>query len=215
MGKKWKLLVSITAVLSIALLLSASISVNANDGLANVPRPVKVTVQTSTTALLLLDFTHDICGTKKVCVNSIPNVVALASKAQAAGALIVCSHAPIPGDTILSQIAPFCEQTVSSMEDKFYGTTLNTILQDNGITTVVIGGTVSHGAVLYTSYEANARGYTVVIAGDCISDPNAFAAHYSLYQLLNVPGSFSNPTNIQLKPGAVTLSMSSLITFET
>jgi nicotinamidase-related amidase len=76
----------------------------------------------------------------------------------------------------------------------------------------VIVGSATNGAVLYTTFEAGLRGYTVVIAEDGTSADSGFIQHYSLFQLLNEPG-FSNPQNTPLKAGAVTLSKTSLVTF--
>jgi nicotinamidase-related amidase len=227
---KWKMFLGL-AVFAVLLILSGSLYVNAqNDGAgiipsaphhqksspppsATVPRPVAVTISTGSTALLLLDFTNDICGGADQCVDTIPAVVALATEAQSKGVMIVCSMAPIPGDAIMSQIAPFCtgSHTVVSGPDKFFNTNLASILGTT-INTVVITGTASNGAVLYTSFHANELGYTAVVAEDGISNSVPYAYHFSLYQLLNVPV-YSNPTNIPLQLDAVTLSTTTQITF--
>jgi len=76
----------------------------------------------------------------------------------------------------------------------------------------VIVGSAANGAVLYTAFGANLRGYTVVVAVDGISSGPDFDTFLAEYQLLNQPG-FANPTNEQLRPNAVTLSRSDLISF--
>jgi nicotinamidase-related amidase len=110
--------------------------------------------------------------------------------------------APLPADPI-----------VVARADKFFGTTLDQILSSHGIQTLVVVGTFANGAVLYTTFEANVRGYTVVVAKDGVSASSDFIMHYSLFQLLNEPG-FTNPQNTPLKPDSVTLSKTNLVTFQ-
>jgi len=119
---------------------------------------------------------------------------------------------PPPGSTILAEVAPRpTEPKVTGRADKFYGTPLDDILKSKGIKTLVIVGTAANGAVLYTAFGANVRGYTVVVATDGISaDP--FPMFLTQYQLLNQPG-FANPENTPLAENKVTLSRSDLITF--
>lgn len=74
-------------------------------------------------------------------------------------------------------------------------------------------GTRSNGAVLYTAFEANARGYTVVVAVDGISGSIPFENTLTQWQLLNQPG-FANADNKPLAEKAVTLSRGDLITFK-
>ena len=79
-----------------------------------------------------------------------------------------------------------------------------------GISTLIVTGYSGTGAVLYTSFEANARGYTVVAADDAIPTADSVGDYVARYQLLNQPGA-SNPTNEPLRSRVVTLSRSDLI----
>src|SRR6266568_7670300 len=88
--------------------------------------------------------------------------------------------------------------------DKFFNTNLDDMLKGAGATTLVLVGTASNGAVLYTGYEATARGYTVVVAQDGISADTDFATLFTEWQLLNYPGTL-NADNTPLKPKAATL----------
>lgn len=178
------------------------------------PRPVPVTANPATTAYLLLDLTSVVCAPRPSCLASLPAAAALLAKARAAGATVIYSETSTPGSQILSQVAPQPgEPVVKAHADKFFGTDLDQILNSRGIETLVVVGTVANGAVLYTTLEANLRGYTVVAAEDGISADSRFIMHYSLFQLLNEPG-FSNAQNTPLKKDAVTLSKSSLVTFQ-
>ena len=177
-----------------------------------VPQPVPVTLDAKTTAFLVLDLTSVICAPQPNCRATLPAAAALLAKARNAGVLVVYSETPTPGSSILAEVAPRPgEPKVTGRADKFYGTPLDEILKSKGIKTAVIVGTAANGAVLYTVFEANVRGYTVVVAADGIS-ANPFPLLLTQYQLLNQPG-FSNPENTPLADTKVTLSRSDLVTF--
>jgi nicotinamidase-related amidase len=181
---------------------------------AKLPRPVSVTVNPATTAYLLLDLTSVVCAPNPTCVASLPAAAALLAKARAAGATVIYSETTTSGSQILPQVAPQAgESVVLAHADKFFNTDLDQILSSRGIKTLVVVGTAANGAVLYTTFEAGLRGYTVVVAKDGVSADSPFIMHYSLFQLLNEPG-FSNPQNTPLLAGAVTLSKASLVTFQ-
>ncbi|MBO0772357.1 MAG: cysteine hydrolase [Actinobacteria bacterium] len=180
----------------------------------SVPHPVPVTADPATTAYLLLDLTSAVCAPKPSCVATLPAAAALLAKARAAGATVVYSETNAAGSEILPQVAPEPgDPIVKAHADKFFGTDLDQILSSRGIRTLVVVGTAVNGAVLYTTFQANQRGYTVVAAEDGLSADSPFIMHYSLFQLLNEPG-FANAQNTPLKADAVTLSTGSLITFQ-
>ena len=58
---------------------------------------------------------------------------------------------------------------VPSISDKFFNTNFDDVLKQKGATNILMVGTRSTGAVLYTAFGANARGYTVAVAVDGIS----------------------------------------------
>jgi hypothetical protein len=180
--------------------------------LPRIPAPVPVTLDAKTTAYLVLDMTSTICSPRPACVATLPAAAALLKKARAAHALVVYSDTPTPGSTIRPEVAPRAgDPKVTGRADKFFNTKLASILRSHGIRTVVIVGTAANGAVLYTAFGANLRGYTAVVAEDGISaDP--FVMLYTEYQLLNQPG-LANPPNRPLAADRVTLSRSDLITF--
>jgi nicotinamidase-related amidase len=164
----------------------------------------------STTALLVLDFTSGICYKYTMCNASLTTVASLESKARAAGLLVIHTRIQVPP---VANVSGEIVILNDSGADKFLNTALQYYLQKAGITTLVITGVATNGAVLYTSFEANVRGYTVVVPEDCVSSASSYIQSFSFYQLLNQPG-HSNPTNAALASKAVTLSNSSLITFK-
>jgi hypothetical protein len=176
-----------------------------------IPDPVAVTLDASTTAFLALDFAGSLCPSLPACVDSLPAVSSGITAARSAGATIVYSafsNAPIPPDLLQMPGDP----VVMSGADKFYNTDLDAILQQHGIKTVVITGTLTNGAVLFTGFAASARGYTVVVATDGVSARGDFATPATEWQLLNGPGT-SNPQNTPLQPKAATLSRTDLISY--
>jgi nicotinamidase-related amidase len=182
---------------------------------AGIPAPVPVTVDPKTTALLVLDVTSVVCTPRPQCVDSVPKIAPLLKKARDAQALVVYSDTPTAGSTILTEVAPLAgEPKVTGRADKFFGTDLEKILKDKGIQTVVVVGSAAHGAVLYTTFGANIRGMTAVVAEDGISvgAGEEFGLTFAKWQLLRQPG-FTNPDNKPLERGRVTLSRSDLIGF--
>jgi hypothetical protein len=172
-----------------------------------IPDPVAISVDRDTTALLLLDFSPTNCPTRPTCVESLPAVAGLLDWARSEGLFVVHS-----GAAQLPEVAPLPDEPVmlGGGPDKFLNNNLDDILRERGIQTLIITGTASNGAVLYTSFEAAARGYTVAVVEDCISGTRPFDTILTRYQLLNGPGT-ANPTNEPLRERAVTLTRSDLI----
>jgi nicotinamidase-related amidase len=143
-----------------------------------------------------------------MCNVTLPNVQALLSKARSAGVPIVYTRIPVrelqnrTGEAII---------TNDRGPDKFYGTVLDTWINDKQAKTVVIAGILTNGAVLYTAFAATLRGYKVVAADATVSD-SEYIQTYTMFQMLNQPGR-SNPENKPLAPNAVTLSTVPLIQF--
>ena len=177
-----------------------------------IPEPVAVNLDPATTAFLVLDINSAFCSPRPACVATVTSIVGLLAQARAAGVAVVYSNSTAPGATMLPDVAPQAgDPIVTARADKFLGTDLQAILDSQGIRTVVIVGTASNGAVLYTTFGATVRGYTTVIAEDGISATD-FATFVTRWQVLNQPG-IDNPENRPLEPGRVTLSRSDLITF--
>lgn len=178
----------------------------------SIPDPVPVTLDPSTTAFLALDFLDSNCGPRPPCIAALPAVASGLAAARAAKVPVI--YSVVGGGQILDPVAPMPADAVvmSVGADKFSSTNLDDMLKQQGITTVVVTGTSSNGAVLYTSFEAAARGYTVVLAEDGISASTDFATQFTEWQLLNGPGT-TNPQNMPLQPKMVTLSRLDLITY--
>jgi nicotinamidase-related amidase len=150
-----------------------------------------VTIDKSTTALLMLDFNEQTCNMQRRprCIASIPKVKTSLTAARTAGVPVAFSLGAggKPAD-IAKDLAPTPnEPVVSSGVDKFAGTDLEKFLKDKGIKTVIVVGTAAHGAVLYTASGAAMRGMEVIVPVDGISGDIPYVEQYVAWHLVNVP----------------------------
>jgi nicotinamidase-related amidase len=174
---------------------------------APAPQLKPVTIDPKTTALLLLDFTHQICNekTKPRCVASLPAMKKLLAQARDHRVMVVYSTAGnmTPKD-IWADIAPAPgEPVVNSHANKFRDTDLEKILKDKGIKTLIVTGVNANGAVLYTASGAVFRGFTVIVPIDGSSAENEYIEQYVVYNFAHAP----------LVSSMVTLTTSDMIKF--
>jgi nicotinamidase-related amidase len=153
------------------------------------PALKSVTVDPKTTALLMLDFMNQNCGKRPACVASIPAMEKLLAAARAAKATVVYSIiANTTTADVIKDVAPTADEPhVQSGPDKFLHTDLEKILKDKGIQTVIVAGTASNGAVLYTGSEAALRGMNVIVPVDGMSSLDPFADLSAAYTFINAP----------------------------
>ena len=148
-----------------------------------------VTVDPKTTALLMLDFMNQNCGKRPACVASIPAVKKLLGEARAAKASVVYSI--IANSTtadVIKDVAPEQgEPYVQAGPDKFLHTDLEKILKDKGIQTVIVTGTASNGAVLFTGAGAAMRGLKVIVPVDGMSAAEPYADLTTAYTFASAP----------------------------
>jgi nicotinamidase-related amidase len=155
------------------------------------PAPVlkSVMVDPKTTALLMLDFMNQNCGKRPACVGSIPAVKKLLGEARAAKASVVYSI--IANSTtadVIKDVAPEQgEPYVQAGPDKFLRTDLEKILKDKGIQTVIVTGTASNGAVLFTGAGAAMRGLKVIVPVDGMSAAEPYADLTTAYTFATAP----------------------------
>jgi nicotinamidase-related amidase len=153
------------------------------------PALKEVTVDPKTTALLMLDFMSQNCGKRPTCVASLPTMKKLLANARAAKVPVVYSI--IANSTtadVMPDVAPLGhEPWVQAGPDKFINTDLAKILKDKGIQTVIVTGTASNGAVLFTAAGAAFRGMNVIVPVDGMSATDPFADLASAFMFINAP----------------------------
>lgn len=155
------------------------------------PEVKPVTLDSATTALLLLDFNKQVCNNERRprCIASVPAMARLAERARARRVAVVYS---LTAGSSIGDVAPALaakpgEPSVTSGPDKFLGTELEKILKERGITTVIVTGTAAHGAVLNTASGAAFRGLKVILPVDGLSAEDLYAEQYTVWHLLNAP----------------------------
>jgi nicotinamidase-related amidase len=157
----------------------------------SVPAPPAVqslTVDSATTALLLLDFVKQTCSAPR-CAATVPAVTKMLQAARAHHVMVVYSVtlASTVAD-ILPVLAPLTgDPSVQGMPDKFLNTDLQQTLSRRGIKTVVVAGVSANGAVLYTGSHAAMAGFSVVVPIDAAPADTAYAEQLSMWNLANAP----------------------------
>lgn len=148
-----------------------------------------VTVDPKTTALLMLDFMNQNCGKRPACVASIAAVKKLLGEARAAKVSVVYSIiANTTTADVIKDVAPEQgEPHVQAGPDKFLRTDLEKILKDKGIQTVIVAGTASNGAVLFTGAGAAMRGFKVIVPVDGMSASEPYADLTTAYTFATAP----------------------------
>jgi nicotinamidase-related amidase len=154
------------------------------------PQLKPVTIDPKTTALLMLDFLKQNCGTRPRCVATIPTAKKLLDSARAAKMMVVHTKYGTTtfADIVDPSLAPTVgEATFTSFADKFVNTDLEKTLKDKGIKTVIAIGTLANGAVLYTGSGAANRGLNVIIPVDGLSAADTYPEQFTVWQLANMP----------------------------
>ena len=148
-----------------------------------------VTVDATSTALLMLDFMNQNCGKRPRCVESIPAMKKLLGEARARKMLVVYSIiANTTTADVIKDVAPQPDEPhVQAGPDKFLKTDLEKILKDKGITTVIAAGTAANGAVLYTASGAAFRGLNVIVPVDGMSGVNPYAELSTIFMFTDAP----------------------------
>ncbi len=182
---------------SVAAICIAAVPSNAADVVANwrsvkmpaAPALKPVTLDPRTTALLMLDFLHQNCGKRPTCLASLPAMKKLLGEARAAEAMVLYSGIGTTTTAdVLKDVAPISgESFVRSGPDKFINTDLAKILKDRGIRTVIVAGTASNGAVLFTGAGAAFRGMKVIVPVDGMSAVDPFADLSTAFTFVNAP----------------------------
>src|SRR5216684_7679185 len=152
------------------------------------PELKAVTLEGSTTALLILDMMKAGCGARPRCVATVPNVKRLHDAARAAGAMVwyslVGGADVTPAAMIDQSFAPKNgEWARTGGPDKFMGTNLEETLKSHGIKTAVICGTSFQGVGVGTGSGLAQRGYKVIVPIDCLSSEDVYNEQYAAWHM--------------------------------
>ncbi|MEA2990708.1 MAG: hypothetical protein QOG83_3419 [Alphaproteobacteria bacterium] len=154
-----------------------------------VPELKPVTVDSKTTALLVLDLMKGNCGVRPRCVATVPAVKKLIDAARANNVMVVYNltgQNPKFEDMVDPGIVPRPgEHLIKNGRgaNKWYDSSLDQALKEKGIKTVIITGTSAQGAVAGSSQGATERGYKVIVPVDGMSSEDAFNEQYAAWHL--------------------------------
>jgi nicotinamidase-related amidase len=185
------------AAAAVTIVLAFAVSSFATDILddwatAKAPPPPElkpVTVDGSTTALLILDMMKTNCGARPRCVATVPTIKRLHEEARKAGLMVWYSFVGSNGNaTTADQIDPAFtardgEWARQNGPDKFIGSNLDEKLKAKGIKTVIVCGTSFQGVGIGTGGGAAQRGYKVIIPIDCLSSEDTYMEQYAAFHL--------------------------------
>jgi nicotinamidase-related amidase len=153
------------------------------------PELKDVTVDPSTTALLLLDIMKAGCSARPRCVAAMPIIKQIHDQARAHNmvvwySLVGSNGKATPDDVMDPAIKPRAgEWYRQGGPDKFLGSTLEPALKEAGITTVIICGNSFQGATVGTASEAAQRGYKVIVPVDCSAGESVYHEQYATFHL--------------------------------
>ncbi len=155
------------------------------------PELKPVTVDSKTTALLMLDFVMASCNPERGrrCVGTLAAVKNILGEARGKGMLVIyTAYGKNTEKDIVPEVAPNgSEPFVVSFLNKYIGTDLEKILKDKNIQTVITVGTFAHGAVLTTAGASAELGFKVIVPVDGMSTDNTYAEQYTAWHLSNAP----------------------------
>jgi nicotinamidase-related amidase len=179
------------------------------------PDPARVTLDPKTTALMVLDYVEDICNNQPSCKSKmLPAMTPFMEKVRKAGLTVAYGTRAQNMTKWLKEVAPGANdiKVINTAQDRFYGTDLDKQLKAKGIKTLIMVGWKISGSVTYTAVGAMAHDYTVVIPVDTTSAGSDYETTIGFYNVLNSGN--ANLANQPLKPNAVTLSRTDMITFQ-
>jgi len=147
------------------------------------PELKAVTLDPSTTALLILDMQKGNCGVRPRCVATIPNVKRLYDAARASGVMLwysLGSLADLVDPGFMPRDGEWMRQ---GGPDKFLGSNLEEKLKAAGIKTAIVCGTSFQGVGVGTGSGLAQRGYKVIIPIDCLSSEDIYNEQYAAWHM--------------------------------
>ena len=180
------------AVLFLWLTLAAA-SAWAQEG-PNRPEPKPLTLDSKSTAILVLDLNARCDDPKQVCSKITAPLGDFLDKARAAAVPIIYSvSATAKGKPIGELAAPLRRKESETVIypdafDKFYGGELQAFLKDKGAKTLIITGSATNNAVLYTATTAaRMHRYSIVIPLDGVNASSRYEQEYAIHQFTVLP----------------------------
>lgn len=160
----------------------------------NRPEPKLITLDSKSTAILVLDLNARCDDPKQVCSKITAPLGDFLDKARAAAVPIIYSvSATAKGKPIGELAAPLRRKESETVIypdafDKFYGGELQAFLKDKGAKTLIITGSATNNAVLYTATTAaRMHRYSIVIPMDGVNASTRYEQEYAIHQFTVLP----------------------------
>ena len=160
----------------------------------NRPEAKPVAVDTKSTAILVLDMNARCNDPKQVCSKIAAPLGEFLDRARAANVPIIytvsASAKGLPAGELAAPLRHKENEKVIYPDafDKFYSGELQAFLKDKGAKTVIITGSATNGAVLYTATSAaRMHRYNVVLPLDGVNAATRYEQEYSIHQFTVLP----------------------------
>jgi nicotinamidase-related amidase len=160
----------------------------------NRPEPKPLNLESKATAILVLDLNARCDDPKQVCSKITAPLGDFLDRARSAGVPIIYTvSAAAKGKPIGELAAPLKRKESEPIIypdafDKFVGGELQTLLKDKGAKTLVITGSSTNFAVLYTATTATRmHRYNVVIPMDGVNASSRYEHEYAIHQFTVLP----------------------------
>ena len=159
----------------------------------NRPEAKPLTLDNKSTAVLVLDLNARCDDPKQVCSKITAPLGDFLDKARAAAAPIIYTvSASAKGKPIGELAAPRRKESESVIYpdafDKFFGGALQAFLKDKGANTLIITGSATNNAVLYTATTAaRMYRYSIVIPMDAVNASSRYEQEYAIHQFTVLP----------------------------
>lgn len=160
----------------------------------NRPRPKAVRLDASTAAIVVLDLSARCHDPKEVCSKLMKPLGAFLERARACGVPILYTVSAYMKGTPLGEVAsPLKRRDTEPVIypdafDKFFGGELRDFLSQKGIKSLVVVGSLTNIAVLYTSSTAaRVYGYDVIVPLDGVNAHTQYEHEYAIHQLTVLP----------------------------
>jgi nicotinamidase-related amidase len=160
----------------------------------NRPEAKPLTLDRQTTAILVLDLNARCDDPKQVCSKITPSVGDFLEKARAAMVPIIYSVSlSVKGKPLGELAVPLKRKEAEPVIypdafDKFAGGELQAWLKEKGAKTLIVTGSSTNSAVLYTATTAaRIHRYSIVIPMDGVNAATPYEQEYSLHQFTVLP----------------------------
>jgi nicotinamidase-related amidase len=180
-------------ILILLLLTCSAGGVWAQEG-PNRPEPKPVTLDSKSTAILVLDLNARCEDPKQVCSKIITRLGEFLDKARVAAIPIIYSVSASAKGKPIGELAGALKRKESEpiiypdAFDKFVGGELQAFLKEKGVKTLIVTGSATNAAVLYTATTAaRMHRYEIVIPTDGVNAATGYEQEYSIHQFTVLP----------------------------